>query len=352
MDRQFYLDLAASGLRMPIGADLVLREHPDHDAIVLDGARLGAVVAEAAERFGTPLAIPLMDLAVEKSQLLEALGVPEGERDAFHLSTALTDSELALIEERCSSHPVPRLRANIEAVRYIADQTGLVPCAMAIGPFSLLTKLLADPIMPVYMAGTGVTGDEDPDVHMVETALEAATRVILRSVSAQMDAGARLCVIAEPASNLVYLSPKQLAAGSDVFERLVMAYNRRIVDLLRERDVDLFFHCCGELTEQMVRGYASLDPAILSLGSSRILWEDAALVSASTVLYGNLPTKRFYSDELTEEEVIRLSREAVTRMRETGHPFILGSECDVLSVPGREDVIKAKVHAFLTCSLD
>ena len=115
LDRQYYLDLAASGRRMPIGADLVLREHADHDAIVLDGARLGAVVAEAAERFDTPLAIPLMDLAVEKSQLLEALGVPEAQRDTFHLTAPLTDAELVSIEERCSSHPVPRLRANIEA---------------------------------------------------------------------------------------------------------------------------------------------------------------------------------------------------------------------------------------------
>jgi hypothetical protein len=34
-------------------------------------------------------------------------------------------------------------------------------------------------------------------------------------------------------------------------------------------------------------------------------------------------------------------------MRDVGHPFILGSECDVLSVPGYEQTIKAKVEEFL-----
>jgi hypothetical protein len=126
----------------------------------------------------------------------------------------------------------------------------------------------------------------------------------------------------------------------------------RIKSALEDLGLDLFFHCCGELTEQMVRGYASLDPAILSLGSSRVLWEDAALVPQATVLYGNLPTRRFYSDELSEDDVVALARETVARMRAVGHPHILGSECDVLSVPGREVVIRSKVRAFLECSLD
>jgi len=352
LEREYYTDLAASGLRMPIGADLVLREHTDHARIVLDGRRLGQVVAEAARVYATPLAIPLMDLQVEKAQLLAGMGVPEDARDTHHLTSYLGDDELAAIEECCVTRPTPRLAANVEAVRYVAEKTDLVPCAMAIGPFSLLTKLLADPISPVYAAGAGLTGADDPDVRLVETALEAGTRVILRSIVAQADAGAKLCIIAEPASNIVYLSPKQLARGSDVFERLVMSYNRRIKQALTERGLDLFFHCCGELTEQMVRGYASLDPAILSLGSSRVLWEDAALVPETTVLFGNLPTKRFYSDELPEEDVVALARETAARMRAVGHPHILGSECDVLSVPGREEVIKSKVRAFMGCSLD
>ena len=34
------------------------------------------------------------------------------------------------------------------------------------------------------------------------------------------------------------------------------------------------------------------------------------------------------------------------RLRPTGHPYIIGSECDVLSVPGHEAGILAKVQAM------
>jgi hypothetical protein len=46
--------LADKGHRVPIGTHLILNEHPGHDAILLDGKRLGDVVTETADRFGTP----------------------------------------------------------------------------------------------------------------------------------------------------------------------------------------------------------------------------------------------------------------------------------------------------------
>ncbi len=152
----------------------------------------------------------------------------------------------------------------------------------------------------------------------------------------------------EPAANTVYFSANQLVASWEVFDRYVMAPNRRLRDQLDARGVDLFFHDCGELLDGMVARFASLDPALLSLGSSRKLWEDARLVPKRTVLYGNLPTKQFYSDERFPLRRVReLAAELVGRMRAAGHPFILGSECDVLSVPGAEHTIAAKVEAFL-----
>ena len=63
---------------MPIGTHLVLQEHADHEEILLDGDRLGGVVAQTADRFNTPLAVPLMDLKLEKEALLEGLGIPGG----------------------------------------------------------------------------------------------------------------------------------------------------------------------------------------------------------------------------------------------------------------------------------
>ena len=76
--------LAAAGLRTPIGTDLVLHERPDPEAVRLDGRRLAGVVREAAERYRTPLAIPLMDLRLEKADLVRLVRPDVAEPDTFH----------------------------------------------------------------------------------------------------------------------------------------------------------------------------------------------------------------------------------------------------------------------------
>jgi uroporphyrinogen-III decarboxylase len=340
MDRKYYMDLAASGLRMPIGTHLVLHEHEKPEEIMVDGARLGAVVAEAARRFQVPMAVPLMDLTLEKTALLTAHGIPAAEMESYHFrSPPPIDQPVEL---------TARMRATCEGIGFIARQTELVPVGMGIGPFSLTTKLITDPITPVYLAGAGATADVELEVALLERLLDLATQVILRYLEAQIVAGAKAIIICEPAANKVFFSPKQLARSYDVFDRYVMEPNRKLKALFAAHGVDLIFHNCGELIDGMVSRFTTLDPAMLSLGSSRKLWEDAALVPKSIVLYGNLPTKRFYSDSLLSvDDVQRLTAELVARMHEAGHPFILGSECDVLSVPGHEHTIAAKVDAFL-----
>jgi uroporphyrinogen-III decarboxylase len=339
MDRSFYLDLAATGHRLPIATHLVLNEHKNHDAILLDGRHLGDVIAECAARFHTPLALPLMDLKLEKEAMLSALGVPAAEIDSFHFDTPPDDPP--------AFRATPRMHATCAAIQRVSDHPGLVPMGMGIGPFSLMTKLIADPITPVYLAGSGLTSEEEPEVALVEGVIEQATSLILDYLDMQIDAGAKAIILCEPAANLVYFSPNQLAQSFDGFDRFVTAPVRRIKTMLDAHGVDLVFHDCGELTDEMISRFATFDPAMLSLGCSRTLWQDAALVPATTVLYGNLPTKRFISPSLTVTEVERIARELLEKMRATGHPFILGSECDVLSVPGRESEILAKVDAFM-----
>ena len=340
MERQFYLDLAASGMSMPIGTHLVLHEHNDHAAIVQDGQRLGRVVAESARRFRMPLAFPLMDLKLEKEALLLARGVPASAVDAYHFAE--------IPESNGEFRLTKNMAAVCGAIRYIATETDLIPVGMGIGPFSLMTKLISDPIAPVFMAGTGMTGEDEPEVALVERLLELGFATIQKYLDAQIEAGAKAIILCEPAANKVYFSPNQLAESYEVFDRYVMRFNLALREQLRSRGVDLIFHDCGELLDGMVQRFAALDPAMISLGSSRLLWEDAALLPKSTVLYGNLPTKQFYSDELCSVARVRqLSDTLHQRMRSIGHPFILGSECDILSVPGCEQTIQAKVEAFL-----
>ncbi|MGD8452619.1 MAG: hypothetical protein PVJ57_12440 [Phycisphaerae bacterium] len=150
-------------------------------------------------------------------------------------------------------------------------------------------------------------------------------------------AGARAVIACEPTASTAYVSPRQMSGPGGVFDRYAMHWNRRV----REVDAELIFHCCGELNDDTVRRFGSLEPVILSLGSSRRLWEDAVLVPQDVVLFGNLPSRKFFSDdEITAAEL-------TARMQAAGHPFILGSECDILSVRGAHDVILRKVEAML-----
>ncbi|MCX7934164.1 MAG: hypothetical protein N3A66_02770, partial [Planctomycetota bacterium] len=304
MAREFFHALAREGARFPIGCDLVLHRHPDADAIVKDGKRLGQVVIEAARCFQTPLAIPLMDLKVEKDFLLAPLSIAAEERETFQFSALPPAASRAELLPRLAEAPLTdRLRANVEAIAEVTAVNDLVPCGMVIGPFSLMTKLFKDPITPIYLAGIGITAEESEEVAAIEWGLEVALAVVLRSIREQVQAGARLMVMAEPAVNKVFFSSKQLEEGSDIFDRYAVANLRRIKEVLAGLGVDWFLHDCGELTDKMLQRLAALEPAVLSLGSSRCPWEDARLVSKNTVLYGNLPSKRFIQASPTSAEV-------------------------------------------------
>lgn len=338
---------------MPIAADLVLRRHRDAEEILLDGERLGAVIAEAAAEFSSPLAFPLMDLKLEKARLVSLLGVATEEADTFHLEQLPDDATIARFEGALPVNPPPsRVAANLGAIRFIAQRTALVPIAMCIGPFSLTTKLLNDPITPVYLAGEGATAADEPEVDLLETALRLARAVVLQSVTELLDAGATAVFVADPAANKVYFSPKQMAAGGTAFERYALAPNRTIAELIERRSADFLFHCCGELTDAMLDGFGSLRPALLSLGSSRRLWEDALRIPDDIVLYGNLPSKQFYSDSvMPADKVDEMAADLARRMKSTGHAFILGTECDTLHVDGCADAIRAKVARLLRTGL-
>jgi uroporphyrinogen-III decarboxylase len=349
MDRSFYLNLAKQGLSMPIGADLVLHGEPAPAAILRDGTALGRVVEKTARRFQTPLAIPLMDLQLEKATLLRGLDIPVADVATYHFEEPPTDAQMATLRRRVREPLSPQQQVHVDAVASVARHApDLVPCGMMIGPFSLMTKLLKDPITPVYLSGMGVTAAEDPAVAAVERTLELAMLMVERSLRAQLAVGARLICVAEPAANRVYVSPKQIEEGSDVYERMVMKNLRRLKAIMDEHHADLFFHCCGELSDYMLGKFGELDPAVLSLGCSRPLWEVAQIVPSTTVLFGNLPSKQFFSDTVISVEAVQAqAADLVARMQAIRRPFILGSECDVLYVNGCEETISRKIDAFL-----
>lgn len=335
-----YLKLAAAGHRAPIATHMVLHKRPDPDAILLNGNALGEVVLETADTFATPMGIPLMDLKIEKEALLTAMGVKASEIPTFHFEE--TPDEVDDIPT------TPRMRATCEAISRVAAEPGVIPMGMCIGPFSLMCKLVSDPITPVYLRSTGADADEEEDIDLVERCLRMGLRIVKDYVQAQVDAGAKSIIVCEPAANMVYFSPNQLNESYETFDAYVMKALYEIRDTLVSQGVDFVLHDCGELTDGIVKRFGELRPAMLSLGSSRVLWEDARLLKPETVLYGNLPSKRFYAADLTREDVEKAAVDLVSRMKSANHPFILGSECDILSVEGSEDEIASKVYGILS----
>lgn len=349
MNRRFYLDLAARALHMPIGTDLVLHEEADPESARNDGSALGRVIERAANRWGTPLAVPLMDLRLEKIDLLALAGVPEAKAEAYHFTAPLDDST---IEKLCGDQSVPVCagsQARDEALDYIGTRPGLVPVGMAIGPFSLTTRLMKDPITAAALAGSGMEAEDSNDVRLLWQCLKVAEAAVHRSLRSQIAHGAKAIMVCEPAACKAFLSPRQLETNPGLFDRTVTEPNLRVKALLDKAGCDLIFHDCGELIDMMVEVFAQrLHPVILSLGGSRQLWDDARLVPDDVVLFGNLPTKSFYSDAaMPVEEVTRRTAELATKMKACGHAHILGSECDVLFVPEAKDAILKKVDAMM-----
>jgi uroporphyrinogen decarboxylase len=337
---------------MPIGADLILHEEPDPEASRNNGAALGRVIERTARRWQTPLAIPLMDLRLEKIDLLARIGVSACNAES-HLFDAPLDERT--ISTLCGDHSSPLCRGSIardHALAHIASIQDLVAVGMAIGPFSLATRLMTDPITAAALAGRGISPENSDEVFLLLQCLRAAEAAVFRSVQSQVAHGARVMMICEPAACTAFISPRQIYAGSDIFERLVMEPHLRLKAALDAAGCDLIFHDCGELIDPMVEAFAQrIHPVILSLGSSRKLWVDARLVPDDVVLYGNLPTKSFYSDgAMPVEEVVCRTTELLDEMKACGHPHILGSECDVLYVPEARAAILTKVDAMMACA--
>jgi len=97
---------------------------------------------------------------------------------------------------------------------------------MTIGPFSLATKPMADPITAAALLGSGVSAEADSQVKLLCDCLEAAESVVLSSVRRHLEQGARAMLVCEPAASAAFLSPRQIRRGSEAIWRKVEAMTR------------------------------------------------------------------------------------------------------------------------------
>ncbi|MDP4291033.1 MAG: uroporphyrinogen decarboxylase family protein [Bacteroidota bacterium] len=351
MNRSFYLDLARKGSGMVLATDLVLKEKANPEALLNNGVELGKIILESADRYDLPLAFPFMDLSLEKQWLLTLLGIEESKIEKFHFDRNIDESIILQVEEKLETKSTARVKATCDALRYVAENSDKLTVGMCIGPFSLMTKLITEPITPVFLAAMGEEPSDDASVRNVEIVLQLAELIISQYIRMQIAAGAQAICICEPAANKIYISPDVMMEDeADIFDRYVISIHKRLKKIMSAHDVDLIFHDCGDITPLMLKKISTLHPVILSLGSPVRLWHAVSVVPKDIVLFGNLPTKQFFMDEtISPERVEELSNELLVKMKETGHPFILGSECDVLSVNGYEKTIQHKINIMLNC---
>jgi uroporphyrinogen-III decarboxylase len=351
MNRSYYLQMAKAGARMVLATDMVLKEKANHEALLNNGNELGKIILESANRYDLPLALPFMDLSLEKEWLLTVLDIEKSAIEKFHFDDILDESIIQQVREKLEFVTTTRIEATCNALSYVAKNSDRLSVGMCIGPFSFMTKLMSEPISPVFLAAMGGTSTDDASIKNVEIVLQLAELVITKYIQKQAAAGAKAICVCEPAANKVYISPNTMTEETgDIFDRYVISINQKLTDEMAKNGVDLIFHDCGDITPLMLKKISTLHPVILSLGSPVKLWDAALIVPKDIVLFGNLPTKQFFMDEtISPERVEEMSLELLTKMEATHHPFILGSECDVLSVNGYEKTILNKINIMLNC---
>ena len=122
MKSPIYLQMAEDGLVMPLATNMVLHggsSEADIERALGNGEELGRVLVRAPRRFGVPLAVPHMDLRLEKELLLEGLRLGPGSAPRFHFKQAPTTTEVQAMTTALAAPLPPALQAQVDAVRFV-----------------------------------------------------------------------------------------------------------------------------------------------------------------------------------------------------------------------------------------
>ena len=150
----------------------------------------------------------------------------------------------------------------------------------------------------------------------------------LRFGRAQVDAGADIIGIGDPAASLV---------GPKLYEEFVLPYEKKLADGLHAMGARVRLHICGN-TRPILRGMGSLGCDIVDLDSAAPLAEARAAMGPEQVLLGNLDPVRDLRNG-TPESVYDAMAEC---HRQCGPRFIVGAGCEV-----PRDTPAANVHAMV-----
>jgi MtaA/CmuA family methyltransferase len=154
------------------------------------------------------------------------------------------------------------------------------------------------------------------DRSFVTDLFEFVVELAIRFGRAQVEAGADLVGIGDPASSLV---------GPRIYEELVWPYQKRLADGLHAAGARVRLHICGN-TRRMLAGMAKLGCDIVDIDSQVPLAEAREKMGPNQVLLGNLDPVRVLRDA-TPETVFGALAEC---HRQAGPRYIVAAGCEVV----------------------
>ncbi|HSB15699.1 MAG TPA: uroporphyrinogen decarboxylase family protein [Bryobacteraceae bacterium] len=154
------------------------------------------------------------------------------------------------------------------------------------------------------------------DRAFVTNLFEFVVELAVRFGRAQVEAGADVIGIGDPASSLV---------GPRIYEEFVWPYQKRLADGLHAAGARVRLHVCGN-TRRMLTGMAKLGCDIVDIDSQVPLAEAREKMGPNQVLLGNLDPVRVLRDA-TPEAVFAALMEC---HRQAGPRYIVAAGCEVV----------------------
>jgi MtaA/CmuA family methyltransferase len=154
---------------------------------------------------------------------------------------------------------------------------------------------------------------DDPD--FVRDLFEFVLQLALRFGKAQVDAGADLIGIGDPAASLV---------GPQIYEECVWPYEKRLVDGLHTQGVRVRLHICGN-TRRILEGMGKLGCEIVDIDSAVPLSEARMKMGPDQVLLGGIDPVRVLQNGSPEQVAAAIAE----CHRQAGPRYIVGAGCEV-----------------------
>ncbi|MBI3243163.1 MAG: uroporphyrinogen decarboxylase family protein [Chloroflexi bacterium] len=234
---------------------------------------------------------------------------------------SLEDIDKLRMPDPYKDHPLPELLKTTRiVVQEIGDKAFIIGRADQ-GPFSLASMILG---MVEFLAEIGEAEKQALLHRLLEFSLEACYRYAV----AQMEQGAHMTSIGESLAGPDVCSPK-------VYREYEWPYAKRLVDRLREKNIPLAYHICGNATP-IVKEMAETGAAVLELDYKVDLHQVKEATRGKTTVLGPIDPSGVMALG-TPELVTEKCREAIEVLG-PGGGLILGPGCALPPLTPPENV--------------